>query len=124
MIVYLVIATIRDNKRLRIIAGERHNDSICTFARSFDRRTVDPWTIRATYDELQQYFGRGKSNFPFRASDRFKEELKMDGEDLCDLVYSIAERSRHDITFLDDAPQIYTVGELVTCISNLPKIEE
>ena len=124
IIIYLVIATIKDNKRLRRIAADRVGDNICTFARAFDRRTVDPWTIRAAYDELQGYFGRIGRPFPIRASDRFKDDLKMDGDDLCDLLFAIAERSRHDITFLDANPQIHTIGELVTCISNLPKIEE
>ena len=124
IIICLVIATIKDNKRLRAIAAERAGDNICTFARAFDRRTVDPWTIRAAYDELQGYFGSIGRPFPIRASDRFQEDLKMDEDDLCDLLFAIAERSRHDITFLDANPQINTIGELVTCISNLPKIEE
>ena len=123
-IIYLVIATIKDNKRLRKIAEERVGDNICTFARAFDRRTVDPWTIRAAYDELQEYFCSIGRPFPIRASDRFQDDLKMDGDDLCDLLFAIAERSGHDITFLDAKPQIHTIGELVTCISNLPKIEE
>ena len=124
IIIYLAISTVRDTKRLRTIASERAKDSICTFARAFDRRTIDPWTIRAAHDELQEYFGSSTRPFPIRASDRFREDLNMDGDDLCDLLFSIAERSKHDITFLDDDLQIYTVGELVTCVSNLPKIAE
>lgn len=124
IIIYLVIATIKDNKRLRAIAAERAGDNVCTFARAFDRRNVDPWTIRAAYDEFQEYFGSIERPFPIRASDRLQEDLKMDGDDVFDLLFAIAERSRHDITFLNDNPQIHTIGDLVVCISNLPKIEE
>jgi hypothetical protein len=124
IIIYLVIATVKENSRLRLMTSERAEDSICTFARAFDKRIIDPWTIRAAYDELQEYFGSLERPFPIRASDRFKEDLKMDGDDLCDLLFSIAKRSKHDITSLDDNLQISTVGELVACISNLPKTSE
>ncbi len=124
IIICMVIATMRDNKRLRVIAAHRLGDSICTFARAFDKRTVDPWTMRAAYDQIQEYFGHIGRPFPIRASDRFKEDLKMGEDDLFDLLVAIAERSRHDITFLDTKPPIDTIGDLVTTISNLPKRAE
>lgn len=39
-------------RKLKAIITERPEESICTFARSFDRRKVDPWVVRAVYNDL------------------------------------------------------------------------
>lgn len=121
---YLMIVSASENRRLRRVALQRMNDNICTFARSFDCRTIDSWTVRAAYEELQKYFASSGQAFPIRASDRFKEDFGLDGEDIVDLMFAISERSQHDITFLAkelDARQIHTVSDLVTLVSNLPE---
>jgi hypothetical protein len=84
--------------RIRKLAESRAGESICKFARSFERRRVDTWIIRAVYDELQAYLG-GNSGVPIRASDRLKDDIPIDMEDLeMDLIANIASRSRRSLT--------------------------
>lgn len=54
MTITLVVG-ILNGQRLRRLAEERNGESICEFARSFDRRVADPWVIRAVYESLQPY---------------------------------------------------------------------
>lgn len=48
---------LRRKARIKRLAASRAGESICEFARSFERRRVDAWIIRAVYDELQEYLG-------------------------------------------------------------------
>ena len=63
--------------RTRRIAAARAGDSICTFARTFERRTIDPWILRATYEELATSCG-----FPIRRGDRFEDHLGIECPDI------------------------------------------
>ena len=106
------------------MAGGRPDDNICTFARSFDRRAVDPWVIRAVYDELQEYFRGEVTAFPVRASDSFSQNLRLDPEELEDLVEAIAKRINRSLEDSVHNPyygELRTVGNLVHFLASQPK---
>lgn len=81
-----LLATWSGRRRDARLAEERQGESLCTFARSFERRSVDPWILRGVYEGLE-------SGFPLRASDRLLEELRLEAEDLEDEAVAIAERA-------------------------------
>ncbi|ANH66715.1 hypothetical protein ABE85_02480 [Mitsuaria sp. 7] len=66
------------------MAAARAGQSICEFSRDFDLRAVDPWIVRAVYDELQSEMegAFGLTGFPVRADDRMVADLHIDPEDL------------------------------------------
>ena len=68
-----IIGTFLVRRRDRRIASLRPNESMCTFARSFDCRTTDTWIIRAVYEKFQPFVG-----FPLRASDSVDDDLCVD----------------------------------------------
>lgn len=110
-----------DRLRLRRLARQRAGDSICTFARSFDRRTTDPWIIRAVYEELQTYFA---GELPVRAADRIEEDLHMDWEDVDDLIRDVAARAGRSLEHSESNPfygQVRNVGDLVLFLKHQRK---
>lgn len=79
--------------RIRKLAESRAGESICEFARSFERRQIDTWVIRAVCEEIQEYLG-GSPPVPIRAADRLKDDLPIDAEDLeMDLAGRISQRT-------------------------------
>lgn len=123
LVIYGLIFVHLDKKRLMRLADERSEESICTFARAFDYRRLDTKVIRAVYEELQKYFGFLKRSLPFRPSDRFEEDLKMDHEDLNDLASVIAERSGRTFDSPDTNPfygKVTTVSDLVEFFCHQP----
>lgn len=114
----------RDRRRLRAMARARAGESICTFARAFPRRAVDPRVVRAVYEEVQRWCTIPGEPLPLRATDRFEEDLRVDGDTLEDIVSDIAERSRRS----PDRPRknpyygkVKTVGDLVYFLSHQPR---
>ena len=73
-------------------AAERHGDNICTFARAVPRPERDAWIIRALYEELAPYARIGGAQVPIRPSDRLREDLAIDEEDLAYAVAAVAKR--------------------------------
>jgi hypothetical protein len=121
---YLFLSsTIYNNKEhscVRQFATERQNESICSFARSFNCRTTDTWVIRAVYEELQLFY----PCFPLRATDRFKEDLHMDDEDLADIGLDMAYRSCRSMKNTEMNPMfgnVKTVGDLVRFLNGQPR---
>jgi len=118
------VAGIVDRKRLTRIALERQGEGICEFARSFERRTADPWVIRAVYDALQPYFFGRDQRFPVRATDRLAEDIHTDPEDVNDMACDIAERTGHDMRDTEKNPlydRVKTVGDMVMFFSHQPR---
>ena len=116
---------ILDDRRLRRLAVARNGESICSFARSFDRRRVDPWIIRAVHEELQPYCRFRGGPLPIRASDDLEEDLGIDGEDVSDMVEVIARRTGRSLESAEANPlygQVHTVGELVLFLTCQPRI--
>ncbi|MEL7170044.1 MAG: hypothetical protein AAGN64_11915, partial [Bacteroidota bacterium] len=77
-----LIAERNTRKHFARLTRGRQDDSICTFARSFDRRTTDPWIVRAVWDDVQQYMREGDTLFPLRSSDRLVKDLCIHPEDV------------------------------------------
>ena len=112
----------RSQRHFHELAASRTDESICTFARSFNRHSVDTWVIRAVYEELQRHLGP----VPVRAQDVLVRDLRIDGDDLdFDLVPDIAERTGRSLQKLTGNPyygKVETVGDLVFCFNSQPKI--
>ena len=48
---------------------------VCTFARSFPRRSVDPWVIRAVHQELAAFYATESLVVPVHEDDRLSASL-------------------------------------------------
>lgn len=81
------------------VAAERTQVSICTFARSFNLRAVDPWIVRAVYEELT-YLCR----FPVKPDDHLVRDLCIDEEDFEYAVVDIADRARRSLQPITSNP--------------------
>jgi hypothetical protein len=113
----------RDTARLRVLAEARSGESICKFVRSFERKEIDTWVVRAVYEQLQQYLG-GTIPVPIRATDRLTEDLPIDTEDLeMDLMVQIAQRTGRSLTRTTANPyydRVRTIGDLVLFFNAQP----
>ena len=105
-----------DSRRNRRIAAEREGESICDFARGFDCRAIDTWIIRAVYEQFS-------GAFPLRPGDRFKEDLRADGEYLYFGAIDIAQRTGRSLDGYERNPmfgKIETLRDLVMFIHHQP----
>ncbi|QDU69367.1 hypothetical protein [Engelhardtia mirabilis] len=97
----------------RRTAKERAAESICTFARSFDCRSVDTWAIRAVYEMYS-------TSYPVRSADDVdSEELAYDAE-------LLAERAGRSLDGCEANPfygRVSTAGDLVQFLSHQPRLE-
>ncbi|HEY2156268.1 MAG TPA: hypothetical protein VGH33_11605 [Isosphaeraceae bacterium] len=115
--------TIARSCRLGRLAAGRQGESICTFARSFDRRTVDTWIIRAAFEELQPYCRFGRRTLPLRATDDLDGVLQIDPKDLDDLAADIAYRAGRSMGETAQNPlceNVRTVADLVIFFTHQP----
>jgi hypothetical protein len=111
-------------RRVTRIRRER-DDTICDFRRSFDARKVDPWIIRATYEAFGRWFDAKQVHFPLRASDLIGNDLKIDPEDIEDLVHEVGQRAGYDISECEANPllgKVETVGDFVMFFTHQPRI--
>ena len=116
------VLNIFETRRVRRLAAGRDGENICTFARSFPRRLADPWVIRAVYEELTDYHGGG---LPILAADSFEDDLRMDCEDLDDLLADIAARAGRSVEDAESNPlfgRVERVRDLVMFLSHQPKL--
>jgi len=126
------VATIVINRnfkaRLTTLAALRNNESICTFAKSFNPREVDTWVIRAVYEQLQSYLASTYPQFPIRAEDRLNDCLITDPDDLdLDLVEEISERTGRSLENTESNPyyaKVETVRDLVLFFNAQPFANE
>lgn len=124
-IVVSVFLAMRRRRQLRALAAARHGESICEFAREFDTRNVDPWVVRAVYEELQKELAEYCPSFPIRASDVLHRDL-LDDPDALDMSVAPAVAQRTGRT-LDDADRnpfygrVNTVQDLVLFFNAQPK---
>ena len=98
-----------EHRRLSRLAAARPGEGLCTFARALDRHEMDPWIVRATYEELTVHSGR--EALPLRPSDRLEADLGMDWEDVDDALQHIASRVGRS---LDDTPRNPLYGKVTT----------
>lgn len=112
-------------RKLSALAALRPNESLCTFARSFNPREVDTWVIRAVYEQLQMYLASDYPQFPVRAEDQLNGCLMNDPDDLdfC-LAKEIAARTGRSLENTQDNPyygSVNTVRDLVLFFNAQPR---
>ena len=119
-------AMVIEARRIARIRRER-DDTICDFRRSFDVRKVDPWIIRATHEAFGRWFDSKQAHFPLRASDSIGNDLKIDPEDVEDLVHEVAQRAGYDISECEANPlygKVETVDDFVMFFTHQPKTRQ
>src|SRR5687768_10318551 len=110
LVVLGCLAAIEDNRRARRLAIKRACESICTFVRGFDYRTIDTWIIRAVFEEIRE------NRFAIRADDRLMEDLRIDSDDLDEIAEAVAERTGRPLENVEENPmfeKVRTVRQLV-----------
>ena len=126
-IIFLSIFDESNKKHYEQLFKGREGETICSFSKYFDTREVDPWVIRAVYEQLQNYISIDKEQkFPIRPDDRIIEDLKIDDEDLVfDLFFEISKRTERSLKNQKDNPfydKISTVTDVVYFFNEQPKI--
>ena len=115
----------RRRRHLHALAESREQDSICTFVRSLPIRTLDPWVVRAVFEQLQDYLRDSQAAFPLRPADRLVEDLRIDMDDLDEaLIWNIARRSGRSLRDSRVNPhygQVTTVEGLIWFFCAQPK---
>lgn len=113
----------RERRHLATLAVQRDGESICQFARSFARREVDTWVVRAVYESLHGYLG---GRLPIRADDRLRQDLRLDDDDLdLDLLEQMALLSGRSLVRTVDNPwfgRVTTVRDLVSFLEHQPRL--
>jgi hypothetical protein len=114
----------REQHRLQCLASGRVGESICHFARAFDRRKIDTWIIRAAHEELQLFL-RPFMKFPVRASDSLVDDLGLDVDDVDDLIVDVASRAGRSIEQSQRNPyygEVRTVADVVLFVNAQPQV--
>lgn len=114
----------REALRLARMAQDRAGESICQFVRSIDCRRVDTWVVRAVYEELQRSLSVAVA-VPLRVTDHLQRDLRLDADDLDDLVVDMAQRARRSLADSSANPlfgKVTTVGELVEFLQAQPRL--
>ena len=113
----------RGSRRVRCLADKRAGESICGFARSFDRRTTNTVVIRAVYERLQSWLHH--PGFPVRTEDRYFDDLKLWGDDFDDMVEEVAELTARPLANMESNPyygEVFTPGDLVCFFMHQPRL--
>jgi hypothetical protein len=122
IIILIAVMDAVDRRRLCRLAASREGENICTFARSFNRRSIDPWIIRAVYEEFRAYYDGA---LPIRATDRIEDDLGMDWEDFDEMVADIAFRANRSLNHAELNPmvrRVSSVSDLVLFLSHQPRM--
>ena len=122
---YGVFSSWKHRRKLIKLAEDRANESICTFARAFDRKQVDTWIIRAVHEELQKYVKTPNGTCPLSAADKLEKDLEIDPDDIEELIPIVAQRAGRNLEHTERNPyygKIVTVGDFVLFMNYQPKI--
>ena len=118
---------VKHKAKLLKMMEQREGQSICEFARAFDRRSVDPYVIRAVYEGLADYLNLDGVSVPIQPEDDLFKDLQMDEDDLdLDLFSEIAFRTGRSLENLDENPftgKVNTARDLVMFFNGLPLSE-
>lgn len=115
----VAIAMYVDRVKQKRIADQRDGESLCTFARSFDYRSIDTWIIRAVYEQVQPLV-----DFPLRKTDRFDRELDL-YDDLEELAEEVAQRTGRPLANCESNPwygKVNTLEDFVAFFSSQPQV--
>lgn len=114
-------ASVVRSRRFGELAATRPSESICDFARAFDRRTTDTVLMRSVYETVQEQMGGPP--VPLRAADRLLEDLDLDADDLDEIVVDAAGLARRSLDSTDNNPlygRVSTVQDLVDFLRHQP----
>lgn len=116
----------RQRRELAVkLRAARKGDALCRFARDFDCRKVDTWLVRATFEEVQgAWHGVGGGPVPLRAGDRWREDLRFNGDDLEEIGTRIAGRAGYSLADTRGNPlygKVRTVDEIVAFMRHQPR---
>ena len=109
------------SQRFAQLVAARPAESICEFARSFDRHSANTVLIRSVYETVQKQIGG--SPVPLRVSDRLLEDLDLDGDDLDEIAVDAAALARRSLDSTDSNPlygRVTTVKDLVDFLRHQP----
>ena len=112
-------------RRMRRLAASREGEGICEFARSFERHHADTWILRAVYEELSRFLAVGDAIVPVRAEDTWEKDLKIDPEDLLELISDMAFRAQRSMDGMEGNPlwgKVRTVADMVAFLENQPRL--
>jgi hypothetical protein len=112
---YGIVASRIHAARLR---RERAGLSICEFARSFPRRDVDTWVIRAVWRSLA-------FDYPLRADDRLLDDLGMDDIDSDFAWERVADDCGRSLEHPEQNPyysKVVTLRDLVLFLNAQPRL--
>jgi hypothetical protein len=119
-----IICSRRRQGQMARLIESRRGGSICEFARSFDVRAVDPWIIRATFEQIRNYLS-AKDSVAIRATDNLTGDLLIDPEDLdFDVAVEIAQRTGRSLENTERNPyfgRVTLVSDLVHFFNEQPK---
>ncbi|MDF1755704.1 MAG: hypothetical protein P1U89_23140 [Verrucomicrobiales bacterium] len=122
--IWCAIDDYRFKQSLLILKEGRENDSICSFARSFDYRQIDTKAIRAVYESLQPYLRSKSKPFPIHREDRLLEDYGIDFEELEYIfIDDIGPSISRDFSNSESNPyfdRVKTVGDLVLFTHHQP----
>jgi len=120
-----VVQNSRRRTRLRTTRESRAEESICTFVRALSIREFDTWVVRAVFEQLQNDLRDCCERFPLRPSDRLLEDLRIDPDDLDEvLVWQIAQRSGRSLSDCRANPyygSVVTIEDLIRFFCAQPK---
>ncbi len=124
VVLLVLIQQVSEKRQRRRLAASRAGETICEFARSFNRGT-DTWILRAVYQEMSKFLAVEDKPTPIRAEDHTESDLKIDPEDLDDLAVDIAGRSGRSMTDAKHNPfyrKVHTVRDMVGFLEHQPRI--
>ena len=114
----------QDARGLAALARSRAREDIGSFARPFRQERVDMWIVRAVWDALGPWMTTSTERVAVRPDDLLVEELKIDDEDLGDLIVEVAGRTGRSLEQVlespgNEAPR--TVRDLVHFVNAQPR---
>ena len=116
--------TRRIKRKFEALSEVRSEESICEFARSFERNSIDTWVIRAVYEQVQKYVVFSDKALPLKEDDDLFELLELDEDDVdMDLAVEIAQRTGRSLDNAENNPyfgKVKTVGDLVRFFNAQP----
>lgn len=114
----------RTDTYLCVLQEQRRGESICSFARAADCRKNDSWIVRAVYEQTKAWLPRNHTDLPLRWTDRFVEDLRIDGEDAEDIAEEVAQRAGYSLDDCSANPlngKVSTLGDLVLFMMQQPR---
>lgn len=95
---------------------KRGNQNIGTFAIALPAKKYDTWIVRAIYEELTIW-----TNVPIRPEDELKKDLKLQEDDIANILANVVERLNLQINenSENDPPSPVTVTDLICFLCKL-----